>query len=373
MACERLSRCRFQSTMFIQIISLWVVLFVAVSAIAEEGTSQEDTIAVDAESIRKAVEKSIPLLEIGMKGAFEKRKQCFTCHNLGLPVMAITIARSRGIKIDETLLDSQLQFTSDFLKRNKSDYLSGKGQGGQVDTAGYALWTLNHGGRAPDETTAAVAEYFLLYQHELPHYKPQSRRPPSEQSTFTSSFLALRGLKAFGMPDQQERITARFKQVRDWLLETKAEDHEDRVFRLRALHLSAAPENEIHKAAKELLDSQREDGGWSQLPEMKSDAYATGTALVALYDAKMLTTEAAAYKKGVSYLLLDQKGDGSWHVSSRSVPFQTYFESGYPHEKDQFISIAAASWSTTALGLSLPAIAVELSKQPESTPGKSTP
>ena len=32
----------------------------------------------------------------------------------------------------------------------------------------------------------------------------------------------------------------------------------------------------------------------------------------------------------------------------------TYFESGFPHGKDQFISIAASSWATTALALSLP-------------------
>ena len=61
-----------------------------------------------------------------------------------------------------------------------------------------------------------------------------------------------------------------------------------------------------------------------------------------------------AYRKGLNYLLATQKEDGSWHVKSRSKPFQTYFESGYPHGKDQFISCAAAGWSTTALALSLP-------------------
>ena len=54
-----------------------------------------------------------------------------------------------------------------------------------------------------------------------------------------------------------------------------------------------------------------------------------------------------------------QQSDGSWHVKSRSDPFQTYFESGYPHGKDQFISIAAAGWATTALALALPKPLVE--------------
>src|SRR5262249_13807004 len=44
----------------------------------------------------------------------------------------------------------------------------------------------------------------------------------------------------------------------------------------------------------------------------------------------------------------------TWYVRSRSKPFQTYFESGFPHGKDQFISLAASSWATTALALALP-------------------
>jgi hypothetical protein len=36
-------------------------------------------------------------------------------------------------------------------------------------------------------------------------------------------------------------------------------------------------------------------------------------------------------------------------VTSRSTPVQPYFESGFPHGKDQFISIAASNWATMAL------------------------
>jgi hypothetical protein len=88
---------------------------------------------------------------------------------------------------------------------------------------------------------------------------------------------------------------------------------------------------------------------------MESDAYATGTALVALHEAGGLATTDPAYRKGVKYLLAAQLPDGTWHVRSRSRPFQTYFESGFPHGKDQFISLAASGWAATALALALPA------------------
>lgn len=306
------------------------------------------------ESIQRAVEVSIPLLERGSKGSLEQRKQCFNCHNQGLPIMALVTARSRGIPIDEDNLTRQVQFTADFLARNKSRYLEGEGQGGQVDTAGYALWTLDNAGWKADETTDAVAEYFLLRQSDREHYRPESDRPPSEKSFFTSSYVALRGLKAFGTTEQKERIEARFEQLRQWILKTQPTDTEDRVFRLRALHLVSAGEHEVKKAGNDLLAMQRQDGGWSQLPEMESDAYATGSVLVALHHTGQSATTDPAYANGLRYLISIQKEDGSWHVVSRSKPFQTYFESGYPHGKDQFISMAAGGWATTALALALP-------------------
>ncbi len=61
-----------------------------------------------------------------------------------------------------------------------------------------------------------------------------------------------------------------------------------------------------------------------------------------------------SYRRGLAFLIRTQEADGSWHVTSRSKPFQTYFESGFPHGKDQFISIAATAWATAALVLGLP-------------------
>src|SRR5213594_3318044 len=67
------------------------------------------------EAIKAAVAKSLTLLETGARGSMEKRKQRFTCHNQGLPVMALTMARSRGIAIDAENLRHQVRFTADFL------------------------------------------------------------------------------------------------------------------------------------------------------------------------------------------------------------------------------------------------------------------
>jgi squalene cyclase len=311
-----------------------------------------------ADELRAAVAKALPLLMKGAVGHRENRT-CFACHSQGLPIMAMVTARSRGIKIDEQELATQLKFIAEFLGRNRAEYLQGKGQGGQADTAGYALLTLELGGWQPDDTTAAVAEYLLLRQKDQDHWTNNSTRPPTEASPFTTSYVALRGLAAFATPEQQERVANRSKQLEGWLAKTPARDNEDRVFRLSGLAVVGAKQAEIDAAAQELMARQRDDGGWAQLdggePEAatRSDAYATSTALVALHRHGGLVTSDAAYRRGVRFLLKTQLEDGTWHIVSRSKPFQKYFETGFPHEKDQFISSAASGWAATALALAL--------------------
>ena len=135
---------------------------------------------------------------------------------------------------------------------------------------------------------------------------------------------------------------------------TPAQDTEDRVFRLRAVQELGCPAADVRAAAQELIGTQQPDGGWAQRDGMESDAYATGTALAALHQAAGLAPDDPVYRRGVRFLLATQLEDGSWHVRSRSKPFQLYFESGFPHGKDQFISLAASSWATTAVMLALP-------------------
>jgi squalene cyclase len=130
---------------------------------------------------------------------------------------------------------------------------------------------------------------------------------------------------------------------------------EDRAFQLLGLGWAGVKGNNeiIKKAVRNLLAEQRSDGGWSQLASLASDAYATGQALVALKEAGALPVTDPAYKRGIEFLLRTQLEDGSWYVKSRSIPFQPFFESGFPHGSDQWISAAASNWATMALAMSI--------------------
>src|SRR4249920_2066188 len=90
----------------------------------------------------------------------------------------------------------------------------------------------------------------------------------------------------------------------------------------------------ITRLAKELVREQGPDGGWSQHAFLSSDAYATGQTLYALHQAGAVNPSDRAFQRGVNYLLNTQLADGSWHVKSRALKFQPYFQSGFPHEHD---------------------------------------
>src|SRR5438270_3458810 len=157
------------------------------------------------QQLHSAVIRSLPLLMKGAVGHRENRT-CFACHNQGVPLFAVTAAKERGIAIDEVELGKQVSFIAAFLESNREKYLQGKGQGGQADTAGYALVTLAAAGYQPSDTTAAVAEYLLLHHKDRDHWHNTSNRPPTEATPFTTTYLGLRSLAVFGTAEQSERI-----------------------------------------------------------------------------------------------------------------------------------------------------------------------
>lgn len=301
---------------------------------------------------RAAAVKALPLLVKAATGHAEQRT-CFACHNQALPMLAFHTAKTRKLDVADEVVQGQNEHIVKFIAANLEKFQKGEGTGGQVDTAAYALFTLELGGYEADENTDAVVEYLLKREAERDHWRTVSNRPPTEASDFTPTYLALRGLRVWAKPEQLARVDTRRTAARTWLLKTPAQDTEDRVFRLLGLKEAGADAKDVAAASWELLKSQRADGGWSQLESMEPDAYATATALVALHQAGGLAVSHPAYVRGVEYLMKTQRDDGSWYVKSRSKPFQKYYESGFPHGNDQYLSAATSGWAATALLLAV--------------------
>ena len=222
-------------------------------------------------------------------------------------------------------------------------------------SVGYALWALDIAQWKNDTTTTAMVSFLLKRQTEEGSWHRSTSRPPLEDSNFTCTILAVYYMGKFASDEQKAEVEKATQQARDWILKAEPVSHEDRVSRLGALALLKADQKEVKKARTEILAAQNEDGGWSQLSDMESDAYATGLTLFTLHRTGTPRAD-PAFQRGVRFLLDTQRDDGSWFVKSRSKPIQKYFDNGDPHGKDQFISIPATSWATAALALALPVL-----------------
>jgi squalene cyclase len=202
---------------------------------------------------------------------------------------------------------------------------------------------------APDAATDAAARYLKGRQAPDGHWWIQEPRPPLESSDIQVTAVSMRALQVYAPKTQRAEYERAAQLASGWLVKAEPKSNEDRAFQLLGLKWSKASTEIIRKAAGELLAAQRADGGWGQLPSMATDAYATGQALVALHESGALAVADTAYQRGIRFLLNTQLEDGSWYVKSRSHPFQPYFESGFPHGHDQWISAAATNWAVMAL------------------------
>jgi N-acyl-D-amino-acid deacylase len=319
--------------------TLAVTVMILTSAAALPPSSQ----AKDA-PLRATVERAVSLIEKSAATYVDKR-ECFSCHHQALTMMAMSQARLSGIELQPESLSAQVQFTLEYFGDRRKRLLKGEGVPGGAYNAGYALTGLAAAGTPPSEVTKALVQYLLKTEHKDGGWRIRTHRPPLEDSHFTATALGIKGIAEFAEPaDKAEPI----KRALEWLKKTELKSTEDHAFKVFGLHWGDA-KLEKQKTAKSLLALQNANGGWSQMPNMKSDAYATGLALSALRRSGALPVHFPAYKTGIKWLLDHQEPDGSWRVKTRSKPIQKYFESSFPHGKDQFISISATCWAVIEL------------------------
>jgi hypothetical protein len=306
-----------------------------------------------------AVLRALPLLQSSAV-TFSSRQDCLSCHHQLMTAVVVDAARRRGFKVDDNAARSELAFLRrhiDMLKpvvlASEKDPQAEK----QVDfltvdpaaTGGYVLAALQAVDYPKDGVAGAFALYVGRKQREDGRWAVLAARPPSEASDFSATALAIRGLKAFAPTDRAAEAEGRIARGRLWLEQAVPRGAEDRAFRLLGLKWAGASPAALAAARKDIEAHQEDDGGWAQLPGMATDAYATGLTLWALREATGMTPDDPVYSRGYIYLLFRQRPDGSWQVTSRSQPVQPYFETGFPHKKDQFISAHATAFALLGL------------------------
>jgi ankyrin repeat protein len=315
------------------------------------------------EQVRTAAGKAIQLLQSSGKTWYEKQT-CVSCHHQALPMMALKLARQHGVPVDEDLARQSAAKAFALLKSLDRAVQSTHLIDPAMDT-GMFLVAAHDAGIPPSLGTSVYARLIANRQTEEGKWITIDVRPPQSYSPFTATAVAVRALQ-FYMP---RRLAAesrdRLNRAKKWLLSAHPQNTEDRTFHLLGLAWAGADESYLKKVSTQLLSEQRSDGGWGQLPNLASDAYSTGEALVALHTVGGVPVQHRVYQRGLRFLLDTQFPDGSWLVKTRlheqRLVSPPYFETGFPHKENQVISCMGTSWAAMALMYSLPRVSSTIS------------
>ncbi len=304
--------------------------------------------AAGALSVEAAVKKVIPLIEMSGEPGWNARR-CVACHSNSLPAMTVASARKKGFAVNEEQAKKELGFAiatdEPVLEPNR---LGSSPIGGGSDTLGYTLMGMAAAGAPADVLTDAHIHYMSLNQYPDGAFRNSSYRP------FTTTAVVLRSIKLYPIPGRREEFKERVERAKRWLLSAKAFSTEERSMQINALADAGASASERAPFVKALKAAQNQDGSWSQLPDVRADAYATGEALYALHVSGGVPANDPVYQKGVQWLLRNQLADGSWFAPTRAVPVQPHTFESFPNGWHQFVSDAASCWATMALLFTLP-------------------
>jgi len=314
--------------------------------VAQPAAQAELPILSVARTPREAVERSLPLLRIGSAGVMSNGG-CVACHAQPMSAMAAELASHRGWRA-EPPTGELTQVTASSVAAT-GGFLQGRESGGLPDTQLYITFTMATMNVPPSLASDAFVYYLAAKQRAAGNWHGIATRAPIQDGDINRTALAIRTLAVYGMPARRAELGGRIDRAAGWLAEQTPLSTEERVMQLLGLKWATARAALRQTRTRELIALQHSDGGWSQTPYLTSDAYATGQVLYAL--AELGSTSETAVQKGVAFLLRTQATDGSWHVKSRAMKIQPYFQSGFPYDHDQWISQSGTAWATMALAL----------------------
>ena len=311
------------------------------------------------EQVHQTVERAIVYMR-AESAAWLNSRQCAACHHVPMPLWALGEAERQGYAIDkkfladtiESLLGSKDKLMASKVFPNPADPPDTRPQGRGLNmglpflaVAARSLPSLKEGQK---QSLKLIAEEIVKKQQPDGSWEffATLRRPPINESQTTDAAWIIMALEGETGPDAPESRRAALSKAIAWLDAAKHSDiHQDKVLKVLMGARSAKPRETMQTTIDELLALQRADGGWSQtVPELKSDAFATGQTLYVLSLAGF-TAERPEIQRGIDFLVATQKPDGSWPMISRSTP------DGSPGSSKLLtpITCAASSWATLGL------------------------
>ncbi len=310
---------------------------------------------IDNAIIQQSVSKGLLLLQTsGYVFTNNTRFKCASCHHTTLTSMAADIARNKGVPLVDSFTANRIYAMEGTIREICNPNLIN--QFVPVNfIAPYILIGLAAEKYPANMYTDISVNYIMSQAKPDGSFLAESVRVPLETGEIHITALAIRAVELYASPAKKTSVSGLIIKTKNWLEKAQTNNQQELVFQLLGMQWCGSDVTKKTTIAVKLKGMQNTDGGWAQLPTLKSDAYATGQALYALYESGMVKPADALYQQGISYLLKTQQQTGAWFVATRSFPIQPFVDSDFPpYDNNQHISAAASNWAVMALLIALP-------------------
>jgi len=309
----------------------------------------------DPAAIARSASKGLLLLEKSGYTFINRNKvHCVSCHHNTMTSMSAELAKQKGLPVIDSLAEQRITASEATLRFAQNPNLISEFLPVNFG-APYILLGLHAENYPASFYTDIAVDYLITQAKPDGSFLAESGRPPLETGDIHLTAVVIRAIQLYASPAKTTKVNEMTAKTRHWLETTNAAQQQELAFQLLGMHWCGSDAGQKRKVAATLVSMQNADGGWSQLPTMHSDAYATGQTLYALFESGMITPSDAVYQKGISYLLKSQDETGAWIVETRAYAIQPFVNSDFPpYDENQFISAAASNWAVMALLNALP-------------------
>ena len=275
-----------------------------------------------AEGARQAIERGLMFLEADAL-KWKAERTCATCHHGTFTVLALAEARKIGIAVDADKFAEMVKWSKERLA-NIDEPRDPRPGWNMVNTVAIYLALL--GQFVPEQSVVSREELAKIRGHLLRHQEDngswawsaapaKNRPPPFFESDEVATLLALLTFPLEEDATNDELRGSRQKAI-DWLAKADETDTTQAAALRLLWKKRAEPAVDVQPQIERFLNRQRSDGGFAQLADRPSDAYATGQSLYVLNLLGVLP-DRPEIQRAVGFLLATQRADGSWEMTRR--------------------------------------------------------
>lgn len=298
--------------------TVWIFLISVVPAQAESPTPEA------------AIARGLDFLQADAV-KWRKDKECSTCHHGTMTVWALSEAKSRGYDIKAETFAENVKWTKDRLLAKIDEPRDTRPGHSMVNSSALNLavmaWCVSEQEALSAEELQRIGAHLLRHQETDGSWAwssapAKNRPPPFFESDEVATLLGYAALYS-QLPDEaneESEIRTSRQNAAAWLAATEPTGTtQAAAYRLLVTVQENEPAQKRQQEIDELLTRQNQDGGWGQLQNAASDAYATGQVLYILNLAE-LSGDHEAVVRGVRFLVSTQNDDGSWPMTRRGHP-----------------------------------------------------